>query len=302
MKKFNIVLLLCMSISLVRAQHQINPFFTEDGSVRMETQELQHDTIVSVFHRAEDVVWHRTVYSIIDLRYKQNYELYFPVSYQNPRYKSLFGVILQAVSAGAPVYSRSTGSITPTIFDDTKLQTKKGLIEGNAAFYVDGDEERPLLVYYEDTDALGVQEDEYYQAFVANQFKFLIQEVIFFDKHYSRLFRQIVAIAPMYAPLCSESVDDPYEAIIQQIMFWMPFKDLRPYMKDQYIISSRNSSKRITFDRFFQQRLYTSYIVGEENVYDRVIPEYVKTAEQIKKEQTRIENELLTFEQDLWEN
>lgn len=301
MKKFNIVLLLCMSVSLLHAQHVINPFFAEDGSVRLETQELQHDTIVSVFHRAEDVVWHRTVYSIIDLRYKQNYELYFPASYDNPRYKSFFGVMLQALIGGAPVYSKSTSSITPTIFDESLLLTKKDLAE-NAAFYVDGDESKRLLTYYPETDALGVEEKTYYEDFVADQFKFLIQEVIFFDKHYSRLFRQIVAIAPMYAPLGGENVDDPYQAIINEIMFWMSFKDLRPYMKNQYIISSRNSSKRITFDRFFQQRLYTSYIVGEDNVYDRIIPEYVRTEEQIKKEQARIENELLTFEQDLWEN
>lgn len=301
MKKFNIVLLLCMSVSLLHAQHQINPFFAEDGSVRLETQELQHDTIVSVFHRTEDVVWHRTVYSIIDLRYKQNYELYFPTSFTNPRYKSFFGVMMQALIGGAPVYRRNNASINPTIFDDTRLLSKKELAT-NAAFYVNADENIPLLEYYPETDALGVAEDAYYEDFVANQYKFLIQEVVFFDKHYSRLYRQIVAIAPMYAPLCPEGVDDPYEAVIQQIMFWMPFKALRPFMNEQFILSSRNSSKRITFDRFFQQRLYTSYIVGEENVYDRVIPEYVKTAEQIKKEQARIENELLTFEQDLWEN
>ena len=43
------------------------------------------------------------------------------------------------------------------------------------------------------------------------------------------------------------------------------------------------------------------YIVGEGNMYNRFIPEYSQVEEDIKKEQARIEYELLTFEQDLWE-
>ena len=57
----------------------------------------------------------------------------------------------------------------------------------------------------------------------------------------------------------------------------------------------------MTFDEFFQKRLFTSYIVGEGNMYNRWIPDYAGTAQEIKKEQDRIAAELLNFEQDLWE-
>ena len=59
---------------------------------------------------------------------------------------------------------------------------------------------------------------------------------------------------------------------------------------------------------FFIKKLYSSYLVGASNVYDRMIPDYVSYNEdteqyhaEILKEQERIERELLNFEQDLWE-
>ena len=71
---------------------------------------------------------------------------------------------------------------------------------------------------------------------------------------------------------------------------------------------SNNDIERVTFDEFFIKKLYSSYLVGASNVYDRMIPDYVSYNEdteqyhaEILKEQERIERELLNFEQDLWE-
>jgi gliding motility associated protien GldN len=87
----------------------------------------------------------------------------------------------------------------------------------------------------------------------------------------------------------------------ESIMFWIPFDQLRPYMAMQYAIPNRNEVKRVTYDEFFQKRLFTSYIVGEGNMYNRWIPDYSGSKEEIRKEQNRIATELLNFEQDLWE-
>ena len=95
--------------------------------------------------------------------------------------------------------------------------------------------------------------------------------------------------------------DNVMTALREAITFWIPFDALRPYLAMQYVIPSQHETKRVTFDDFFQKRLYSSYIVGEGNMYNRFIPEYSMQEGDIKKEQARIENELLTFEQDLWE-
>lgn len=327
MKKTFCIILLAAAFLPTRAQHQINSFFDDMGIVALETQELKNDTVVSVFHRREDVVWSRIVYSIIDMRYKQNFEMYYPTNFEDPKFKSLFGVIIDAIANGdgagkyLQVYPKPMNTdLKPRFNQDPSPRSQiQGFLElaqdedaGGAGFDfgamqgAEGMEDIDMsvinaaasVVNY-DSAANVMTVSEYYDQFVRNQYKFLVQEVIFFDKHYSRLYRQIMAVAPLYAPLGKD--EDPYECLFQQITFWIPFRDLRPYLAHQYMIASRNSSKRITYDEFFAKRLYTSYLVGEENIYDRVIPEYLKTEKDIKQEQARIETELLNFEQDLWE-
>jgi hypothetical protein len=57
----------------------------------------------------------------------------------------------------------------------------------------------------------------------------------------------------------------------------------------------------MTFDDFFAQKKYSSYLLGVNNIYGRMIPEIATTREEIQKEQERIERDLLSVEQDLWE-
>lgn len=299
--------------------HKINSYFMANGAVGLETEELRNDTIVTIFHRREDIVWSRTVYSIIDLRYKQNFEMYFPTNMDNTRYRSFLGVIVEAVADGVPVYFK-TDDVDPhlenpnieamtmqEIQDATKLDPNQQAVDASefsleefTAEQIEQMTQIASLLRYDEAQGKLVARPDVFPAFAKNQFKFLVQEHIFFDKHYSRLFRCIIAIAPMYAVASSDDMG-AYDAVNAQIMFWVPFQALRPYMQRQYMITSRNSTKRVTYDAFFAQRRYASYIVGENNMYDRVIPEYVRTEPQIKQEQQRIAAELLNFEQDLWE-
>ena len=124
MKKTLVILTLLCSILTIRAQHQIYPFFDDKGQVRIESQELNDaaDTLISVFHRADDIVWSRVVYRIIDLRYKQNYQLYFPLNSDDPQYRSLFKVIIDAVADGLEVYPKAADNIKP-IFDEPLSKT-----------------------------------------------------------------------------------------------------------------------------------------------------------------------------------
>lgn len=323
MKKYCFILLLFLAVLPARAQqpHKINSFLTSNGAVGLETTELNNDTVVTVFHRREDVVWSRTVYSIIDLRYKQNFELYFPTNMDNSRFRSLMGVIVDAVVDGMPVYVKAD-DLDPhledpnladrlmsmkDIEDATKLDPNQQAMDASEFSLEEFTEEQirdmttvaSLIRFDAGANKLVAQSDAF-TAFVRNQFKFIIQEQIFFDKHYSRLYRYITAIAPMYA-VASADDQSAYDAVYAQIMFWIPFQALRPYLQRQYIITSRNSTKRLTYDAYFAERQYSSYIVGENNMYDRVIPQYVRTEQQIKQEQERIATELLNFEQDLWE-
>lgn len=309
MKKISILAVVMLAGLMSYAQHQVNSFFDDMGIIRLETQELHEasDTMVNVTHRADDVVWSRVVYRIVDMRLKQNYQLYTPVTSEDPQYSSLFRTMLRAIEQGMPVYEKSNtvGDIKPYFnFGEmpkelipTILNTdREGLGDGNIAT-----SEYMLLNYDSITDKMSFNGYSY-ESFVRNQLKYMIQEVVFFDKHYSRMYSKILAIAPMHSDNVTYYDGMPImDAIYGQILFWVPFDAFRPYMAQQYVTPRGNDTKRVTFDDFFAQKLYTSYLVGANNVYGRMIPEIANTPEEIKKEQERIEWELLSAEQDLWE-
>ena len=310
MKKLLVILLAVVGFSTIQAQHQINSFFDDMGIVRLETQELSEtsDTLVKVTHRSDDIVWSRVVYRIIDMRFKQNYSLYSPVSSEDPQYSSLFMVILKAIQDGLPVYEKSidVGDIKPYFnlpempreMIPTVLNTDRTgeLGDGNIAT------SEYMLLNYDSTTQEMRFNNYSYRGFARNQLKYMIQEIIFFDKHYSRFYSTIMSIAPMHSDNVIYYDDMPImDALYGQILFWIPFDYLRPYMAQQYMMPTDNDTKRVTFDEFFAKKLYSSYIVGASNVHGRMIPDYATTPEEIKKEQDRIEWELQCVEQDLWE-
>ena len=312
-KKLSIIACLMLGVITAQAQHRVISFFDEVGSARIQTEEYSeaHDTIVMVEHRWDDVIWSRYVYRIIDMRYKQNYQLYFPTKSDDTDYRNLFKVITDAVVDGMPIYEKNMETIKPDFKQDPVSRTSIPMM-----FMVDD----PLVDYSDDpshydisaSDAMLVHYDSIadelsfhfypFEKIVKNQIKYLTQEIVFFDKHTSRLHTKIMAIAPLQSDkISTRDSSNIMQSLRESIMFWIPFDGLRPYLAMQYAIPNRNETKRVTYDEFFQKRLYTSYIVGEGNIYNRWIPDYAGDPEMVRKEQDRIATELLNFEQDLWE-
>ena len=324
MKKFLVISLLMVSLALtVSAQHSVNAFFDSSvhGQPRLETQELKDDSIVTVFHRSDDVVWARIVYRVIDMRYKQNYPLYYPVKPQSQD-KALFRVMLEAVADGMPVYRTiDENNIVPDFRNGLYEREKiPNLVDGDIekvdesgnTYYFDDVKDIAssdyMLLHYDSTTQTMAFNPYYYESFAKNQLKYIIQEIIFFDKHYSRLYSRILAIAPLWADAAEAPNEETKvsEALYQQLLFWVPFDSFRPYMAAQYIATQDggrdNNKDRVTFDEFFAKKMYSSYLIGVSNMQnDRMISDYATTREEIKAEQDRIERELLNFEQDLWE-
>jgi gliding motility associated protien GldN len=312
-KKVSIIACLLLGVITAQAQHQVISFFDELGTARIQTEEFSkaHDTIVMVDHRIDDVIWSRFIYRIIDMRYKQNYQLYFPTRADDPDYRNLFKVITDAIVDGLPIYE-SSKTIKPEF---TREPVEKKEVPNYVFNDIAGEDysDNPMhylvccsdemLIHYDSVADALEPNPAAFNDIVKNQIKYLIQEVVFFDKHTSRLHTKIMAIAPLYADKI-ETRDSTkiMSSLLESIMFWIPFDNLRPYMAMQYAIPNRNETKRVTYDEFFQKHLYTSYIVGEGNMYNRWIPDYKHNdIDGIRKEQERIATELLNFEQDLWE-
>jgi gliding motility associated protien GldN len=245
------------------------------------------------------------------MRYKQNYQLYFPTKSDDADYRNLFKVIADAVVDGLPIYEKNMETIKPDFKQDPLSKDMIPMMfmaDDPTADYSDDPTHfditasDAMLIHYDSvTDELSGHFYRF-EPIVKNQLKYLIQEVVFFDKHTSRLHQKIMGIAPLQSDLITtRDSSNVMSSLRESIMFWIPFDALRPYLAMQYAIPNRNEVKRVTFDEFFQKRLFSSYIVGEGNMYNRWIPDYAKEESEVRKEQARIASELLTFEQDLWE-
>lgn len=313
MKKFSLILIFILgTIAATEAQHVINPFFDELGGIRPETKELDAsaDTLATIPHRADDIVWSRIVYRVIDMRYKQNYQLYFPTSPDDVEYRSLLKVIIDAIIDGLPIYKKQLRDIKPDFGSPlTKKEIPNAFMTGDPLDeYMDWDisKSSDFLINYDSiTDELSFNGYSYDQ-YIKNQVKFLIQEVVFFDKHYSRLYTKIIGIAPIQCdrtPFNSGAAPERkyMDFMLQSIPFWISYDQIRPYLARQYVIPQSNDVARITFEEFFTNKMYSSYLIGDSNMYSRMFLSYAFTEKNVRKEQQRVFDELLNFEQDLWE-
>lgn len=301
MKKYLItslvILMICVPSLLVAQAKQV-PFFDSKGMVRLQTTELDAlaDTIAVVNHRADDVVWSRIVYRVIDMREKQNYQFYFPLR-PNDEYRSLFRVMLDAIVDGAPVYKKNAREIKPSFSDSLQLRGT----ELSKTFAYNDNSDYNLIQVNPVTQQFTLENTQY-QNYIKNQLKFLIQEIIFFDKHTSRMYSNILAIAPLYA-LQPDNVESKESMAYFRgsVLCWFAFDDLRPYLAKQFVIPNGNETQRLTYDEFFSQKLYSTYLLGDSNMFNRMLLEYVVNPNKIRKEQKRIETELMNVEQDIWE-
>ena len=273
-KKISIIACMLVGVLTAQAQHKVVSFFDEVGSARIQTEEFSqaHDTIVKVDHRIDDVIWARYVYRIIDMRYKQNYQLYFPVKSDDADYRNLFKVITDAVVDGLPIYEKNMETIKPDFKQDpipNNVLPTMFMADDPLADYSDD----PTHFDISSSDAMLIHYDSVadelsfhfypFEKLVKNQLKYLIQEVVFFDKHTSRLHSKIMAIAPLQSDkISTRDSSNVMGSLRESIMFWIPFDALRPYMAMQYTIPNRNEVKRVTFDKFLQKHLDPSYIVG----------------------------------------
>ena len=247
--------------------------------------------------RADDVVWSRTVYRIIDMREKQNFPLYFPLESVDGL-KSLMNVMLQGVlNKTLTVYKKGIrdDQFRPVLTKDraVPLDSTKYLI--NSVFsYKDGDTEFYSAIYVNPNKKLDI-DNMTVTEFLKRQQRFLIKEVWFFDKHRSVQESRIEAIAPLM------SYPKDRTSLIKSIVCWFKFNELRSLLAEEKIFWGDNQSSEMTFDLFFSQRLYSGNILAVEDQYHRTLLDYLTNANDIKKEQDGIQRSIINFENDLWE-
>ncbi len=290
------------------------PFFSPNGNVAIQTDQMNAlaDTIAKVNHRADDIEWSRIVYRVIDMREKQNNQLYYPIT-PNEKYKSLFRLILEAtVNGGLKAYEKKDFDIQPRY--DLPLTNDRLIETFQIADYdsINNSVRKTALIEKDPMTNMPVISSYAYPDFASKQTKFLIQEIVFFNKHYSRMYTKIIGIAPIYIYNetnvtnmfmlgLNKTGEGIWNFFQSSVLCWYLFDELRPFLAKQYIIPNGNETQRLTYDEFFAQKLFYSYLLGDGNMLDKMLLQTYNDPESIRREQKRIETELLNVEQDLWE-
>lgn len=233
----------------------------------------------------DNVTWEKTIWRVVDMREQINSPLYYPLESSHGR-KSLFMCIFDLLREGkvnAYVYNEANED-----FSENSLMTFEDVLS-----------ECEVDVFEPTTNDKGETIYEINEVDVPNQdiLKYYIKEVWYFDDIESSMKCKIIAIAPQLY-----SVDEGNNPK-RNVMFWIPFDELRPWLaKQPVVINNNNSTSSISYDDLFQKRRFVGHIFKEDNIKNRTIIEYCKTPAAVHAEQARIENEILNFEADLWEN
>jgi gliding motility associated protien GldN len=128
--------------------------------------------------------------------------------------------------------------------------------------------------------------------------KYRIMEDWIFDHNYSDFRAKIIAIAPLFKPVFA-GVE-----LGEQPIYWVKMDDLRPILVNVELFNTMNDAARLSYDDFFQMRMFSSYIVKESNVYDldiNLFDEFKDDGIAALLESDRIKNDLFILEHDLWQ-
>lgn len=280
-------------IFMALAMVAIAPKRTHAQDILTEVYTREHipnkDPIPYTYVREADVLWAKDIYRIIDLTQLQNLPLYYPREPIGDRF-SLTSLILWGIdNEGIRAFSTDDPNNEFTIpLDRSRVDEEMGA--GTETISVP-DLRTGMMV---DTTIHNERRlDEVKQI--------LVKEKWFFDRNNSVMNVRIVGLCPIRVYYMLDENGLPTDIIRKRLTFWVYFPEIRPLLSRHEVFNSSNDAQRISFDDFFMQRRFSSYIFAESNVYaNRAINSYSLGMDALL-EAEEIKEWLFTVEHDMWE-
>lgn len=280
MKKLLLIFLVGL-VSFVFNHEEVNAQNVVDGAYTKQ-RTVSRKPVPYAVTREADIMWSKKIWRIIDLREKMNHPLFYPLNPIDNR-MSLFSLL---------IYGIENEGLTPYSIADDEFKVPMTLAQVEEAF---GATEETTFVVDPDTG-------EEIEQTIKNEIKpeevkqIMVKEEWYFDKNLSSIQVRIVGLCPIRF-YTREGSDE----IIRSQGFWIYFPEARPLFASHEVYNPYNDANRISFDDLFHKRRFSSYIIGEANVYDnRQIIEYAQGVHTLY-EAERIKAELFNLEHDLWE-
>lgn len=228
---------------------------------------------------AEDVVWRRDIYRILDLQEKENSGLYYPVEPAGDR-QNLFTYIFKLMLSG-------------------KLKVYEYRLDGNELFS-DSARVKPLnflknyeIYYTLNGRSLHIDNSDIPSAKVTSYY---IKESAYYDQANATFHKKVLALCPVM-----KKQDDFGDYENSYPLFWVKYDDLAPFLAKQEIMTSDlNNAAVMSLADFFDKNHYKGKIYMTNNMLGRSLSQYCHTEDELAAEQARIEKEISDFEESIF--
>ncbi len=231
-----------------------------------------------------DMPWNRIIYRSLDLKKEKNLPLYYPEESTEDQ-DNLFRLIMKLLADGKiTVYEYLDGR---EIFNEQYQADVKETLDRFHILYEENSSQtgKKVKLTIDPSDIPANEVLSYY-----------IKEKWVFDQRNSGVKCEIEAICPIL-----HRTDDFGGEPIKYPMFWVKYTDIRPYMAQQYILTSNeNNVRNYTYDDFFKLRMFDGEIYKTMNLRNMSLMQlHPEPAAQDSARQV-IENQLQNFEKNLW--
>ena len=254
-----------------------------DGAYVKETN-LTKRVIPYPHLREADVMYKRRIWQEIDLRQKFNHPFYFPLDPIQDR-QNLFDVVREALLVEGSLVAYSAGPLG----DDDEF-----------TFPLSADSIRKILnpvtlvKQYDDFgEVIGtIQQSNELSSDKITRYR--LKEDWIWDRQRSERYVRILGIAPML-----EDFDIDGNSVGFRPLFWLYYPECRYVFANIEVYNMFNDAQRRTYEDLFQKRYFSSYIVKEDNSFNRMIVSYARGLDALA-ESERIQQELFNLEHDIW--
>ncbi len=239
--------------------------------------------------READVLWAKDIYRIIDLTQLQNMPLYYPLNPIGDRFSLISLLVWGIDNEGIRAFST----------DDPKNEF---------TILMDRDKVDEYLGASMTTiSRMNLETQMMEDTVIRNEWRLeevkqiLVKEKWFFDISNSVMNVRIVGLCPIRIYNRLDENNMPIDMVEKRMAFWVYFPEIRPLLARHEIFNSSNDAQRISFDDYFMQRRFSSYIFAESNVYsNRWISDYALGMDALL-EGEEIKEWMFNIEHDMWE-
>lgn len=250
---------------------------TSKNSVR-DRVPITYDNI-----REDDKFWEKRIWQVIDIREKMNLPFQYNVEDENGINQLFINILLASIKSGeiqafSPIDDRFT---TPMNYAEIQTKTSGEERTVRSIDPVTGEEK------------MVTTRDEFDPRTIV-QYK--VKEVWVFDKEASALKVRILGIAPMVSRM---NEDGSLRASIP--LFWVYYPDLRPVLAKFDVYNQNNDAASMSWEDLFEMRFFSSFVIKENNAYNREIKDYIKDGTMRLLEGQSVKEKIFNKEQDLWQ-